>query len=122
MIDRQFVILVVDDEEPIRILIGNELEERGFEVILASSGDHAVEVLGAARHVDLIVTDVRMPGARNGFDLIEEALVASPSLRTIVISGYSDEIEKRSGVADRFLLKPFTMHVLGKEIEKLLAA
>jgi CheY-like chemotaxis protein len=103
------VILVVDDEEKIRKLIGEQLEDGGYKVILATSGDDAFEILQGTRHIDLIVTDVRMPDLMNGFDLIERALASRPDLRTIVMSGYTGESIQRAGLADRFLQKPFTL-------------
>jgi CheY-like chemotaxis protein len=116
------IILVVDDEERIRKLIGEQLEGEGYEVILAATGDDAFEILQGTPCIDLIVTDVRMPGAMNGFDLIERALASRPDLRTIIMSGYTGERTKRTGIADRFLQKPFTLSLLQIEVASLLAA
>lgn len=84
----RWVILVVDDEERIRTLIGDQLETVGYEVILAASGDDAFKILQGVTCIDLIVTDVRMPGAINGFDLVQKALADRPHLRTIIIRLY----------------------------------
>jgi len=116
------VILVVDDEEKIRKLIGEQLEDGGYEVILATNGDDAFEILQGTPHIDLIVTDVRMPGVMNGFDLIERALASRPDLRTIVMSGYTGDSIQRIGLADRFLQKPFTFRSLESEVKTLLFA
>jgi CheY-like chemotaxis protein len=116
------VILVVDDEERIRNVIGDLLMEGGYEVILAGSGDEAFEILAKVSHVDLIVTDVRMPGTINGFDLIERALACRPEMRTIVMSGYPGQDAHRVALADRFLQKPFTLGSFQKEVKTLLAA
>lgn len=116
------VILIVDDEEKIRKLIGEHLQDEGYEVILAVSGDDAVEILQGTPNIDLIVTDVRMPGVMNGFDLLERALASRPDLRTIVMSGYTGESIQRTGLADRFLQKPFTLRSLESEVKSLLAA
>ncbi len=116
------VILVVDDEERIRKLIGEQLEDEGYEVMLAANGDDAFEILQGTSRIDLIVTDVRMPGAMNGFDLIERALASRPDLRTIIMSGYTGESTQRTGLADRFLQKPFTLRSLETEVKNLLAA
>jgi CheY-like chemotaxis protein len=116
------VILVVDDEEKIRNLIGDQLEAVGYEVILAASGDDAFEILQETLRIDLIVTDVKMPGAINGFDLVQKALASRPHLRTIIISGYTGESTQRTGQADRFIQKPFTLWSLENEVRILLAA
>jgi CheY-like chemotaxis protein len=118
---RRSVILVVDDEEKILTLIGEQLEGEGYDVILASSGDDAFDILKGTSRIDLIVTDVRMPGVMNGFDLIERATAGRPDLRTIVMSGYSGE-SARAGLADCFLRKPFTFVSLEREVKALLAA
>ncbi|RYF24254.1 MAG: response regulator [Oxalobacteraceae bacterium] len=118
----RWVILVVDDEERIRTLIGDQLETVGYEVILAASGDDAFKILQGVTCIDLIVTDVRMPGAINGFNLVQKALADRPHLRTIIISGYTGESIQRAGLADRFLQKPFTLRTLENEVRNLLAA
>lgn len=118
----RWVILVVDDEERIRTLIGDQLETVGYEVILAASGDDAFKILRGVTCIDLIVTDVRMPGAINGFNLVQKALADRPHLRTIIISGYTGENIQRAGLADRFLQKPFTLRTLENEVRSLLAA
>lgn len=122
MFRRRSVILVVDDEEKIRKLIGDQLAEEGYQVIFAVSGDDAFRILKSTVHVDLIVTDVRMPGVMNGFDLIEQALARRPDLRTIVMSGYTGEEARHPMLADRFIQKPFTWAVLESEVKSLLAA
>ena len=116
------LILVVDDEERIRKLISELLEGEGYEVIQAASGDDAFTILQDTPRISLIVTDVRMPGAMNGFDLIERALARRPDLRTIIMSGYTGERTRRRGLADRFLEKPFTLKSLETEVKSLLAA
>ncbi len=122
MVGGRSVILVVDDEERIRKLIGEQLEDSGYQVLLAACGDDAFMILQNAPHIDLIVTDVRMPGALNGFDLIERALANRPALRTIIMSGYVGENTFRAGIADHFLQKPFTLRSLESEVRRLLAA
>lgn len=116
-----FVILVVDDEDLIRELVGEQLENRGYEVILASSADAAFEILHNTPRIDLIVTDVRMPGLMNGFDLVERAVARRPNLRTIIMSGYTAGSGQLIARADRFLTKPFTLASLEKEVRSLLS-
>lgn len=116
------VILVVDDEPMIRSLIRQELTESGYEVFEAGNGDEALGIVESTSNIDLILTDVRMPGRLNGFDLIERVLASYPRMRVIVMSGYTGQASTRFGLADRYLRKPFTMSFLERHIRELLAA
>jgi len=116
------VILVVDDEEKIRIMICEQLEEAGYHVSSAENADIAIKMVSTLSHIDLLVTDVRMPGTIDGFDLIQLAVARLPHLRTLAISGFTGESAHRLHLADRFLAKPFTMGKLEREVETLLAA
>lgn len=122
MDSRRFVVLVVDDEDRIRSMIGEQLSDDGYDVILAPNGDAALEILQSDALIDLIITDVRMPGKLNGFDLVAEAGRLRPFLRTIIMSGYSLEAGRLMSGADRFLAKPFTMRTLESQVQILLAA
>lgn len=113
-------ILVVDDEERIRTMIGEHLDDCGFKTVLACNGDNAFLLVQKTLEIDLIITDVRMPGILNGFDLIERTLATRPGLRTIVMSGFTDEAEARQHIANRFLVKPFTMTFLENAVCSLL--
>jgi len=113
-------ILVVDDEERIRTMIGEHLDECGFKVLLACNADNALSAVNSFPEIDLVITDVKMPGALNGFDFIERAYVTRPSLRTIAMSGFTEEAQTRRHVAHRFLKKPFTMTFLENEVYGLL--
>jgi DNA-binding NtrC family response regulator len=113
-------ILVVDDEERIRTMIGEHLDEYGFKVLLACNADNALSAVNSFPEIDLVITDVKMPGALNGFDFIERAYVTRPSLRTIAMSGFTEEAQTRRHVAHRFLKKPFTMTFLENEVYGLL--
>lgn len=113
-------ILVVDDEERIRTMIGEHLDECGFKVLLACNADNALSAVNSFPEIDLVITDVKMPGALNDFDFIERAYVTRPSLRTIAMSGFTEEAQTRRHVAHRFLKKPFTMTFLENEVYGLL--
>jgi len=113
-------ILVVDDEDRIRTMIAEHLDECGFKVLLARNADDALLAVNDLPEIDLVITDVKMPGTLNGFDFIERAYVTRPSLQTIVMSGFTEEAETRRHVAHRFLKKPFTMTCLESEVYDLL--
>jgi CheY-like chemotaxis protein len=82
------VALVVDDEPLIRLPVSWALEERGFEILEAGSGDEALALLEDGLHVDLLITDVRMPGSVDGFELVDHARrLRGAALPIIVMSG-----------------------------------
>lgn len=104
-------ILVVDDDPEVREILAETLAEFGYGVIQAGSGEEALPMLGTRDGVNLIITDVRMPGM-SGLELIEQARARSPSLRVILISGYF----LPQPIAVRFLKKPFHMHELASAV------
>lgn len=112
------VVLVVDDEEPIRVMLKDILQQLGYDVISADSGDAALLTLSGTLPIDVILTDILMPGEANGFDLIEQARTLRPSIPAIAMSGYIARHEDKIALADCFLHKPFTISAL----ERALAA
>ena len=103
-------VLVVDDQEILRVLMCKTLERGGFDVITASNGPDALSLFRDAEpQVDLLVTDYRMPGM-TGLELARECCSLNPDLNVLYISGSSPgdalrtelELERR-----RFLAKPF---------------
>jgi len=97
-------ILVVDDEDDLRDLVRDVLESRGFTVLDAASGDAALKILeGDFLRIDLLFTDVRMPGNLNGFALAERAkairLISPSSSRR---GSRSPKSRKRSPRSSRF--------------------
>jgi CheY-like chemotaxis protein len=119
-LSRFTTILLVEDDNVIRMLVNEYLEEFGYRVVVVASGDDALPILVNNKEIDLLITDVRMPGKLNGFDLIEEASRLRLTLKTIVMSGHTGETNNRADVADRFIAKPFTVNNLGIAIESLL--
>src|SRR6266567_1158735 len=80
-------ILVVDDDEEVREILVETLEEFGYSVVQAESGEEALRMLRASGEVGMLITDVRMPGI-SGLELAEVASRLDPSLRVILMSGY----------------------------------
>jgi CheY-like chemotaxis protein len=99
-------VLLVEDEELLRLVIGEELRDRGFEVIEANDGAVAVEVLAKGASIDLLVTDIRMPGALSGWDVAEQARNLRPGLPVIYATGFSDDAP-RIVPGGRFFKKPY---------------
>lgn len=100
-------ILLVEDEEPVRMFGARALRNKGYKVIEAASGEQALEVLRDARNVDTI-SDVMMPGM-DGITLVRLVRMEYPQIRVILISGYSEDMVAPSETLEadiRFLAKP----------------
>jgi DNA-binding response OmpR family regulator len=109
-------VLVVEDEVLIRALIADELRAEGFLVIEAATADQALSYFQAGVQVDLVLTDIEMPGSINGVDLIQRLRVVSPNLPTVLTSGISPDAHE----ADAFVSKPFDMREMVALIATLL--
>ncbi len=110
-------ILLVEDEWLVRATLADEFREGGFEVIEAGSGDEALGVC-ARCGFDLLVTDIRMPGATNGWDLAEHCRASHPELPVIYISGFSD-VAPRPVPGAVMLQKPFRLETFGQIVREL---
>jgi len=115
-----FVILVVDDDVAVRALIANVLRKEGYQVLNASNGEHALEILKAhAGPVHLLLTDFVMPGM-NGIELATAVRNERQGTTVLVISGYtSSQIVAEEEKLD-FLQKPMAPHKLLEKVRELL--
>jgi two-component system cell cycle sensor histidine kinase/response regulator CckA len=101
-------VLLVEDEDGIRKLARFTLEGQGYEVIEADGGEAALELLTPGRRIDLLVTDLIMPGM-DGRELAARLRAARPDAGVVFMSGYVPESLRLDGVPDAlFLAKPFT--------------
>ncbi len=105
-------VLVVEDEWLVRDVIARELEEVGFRVVEAETGEAALAVVQeTTRRIDLLLTDIRMPGKVDGWRLAEEARSLRPELPVIYASGYS-HVQPRQEPKSVYLSKPFPMSLV----------
>jgi two-component system cell cycle sensor histidine kinase/response regulator CckA len=121
---RQGIILLVEDEDGVRRLAKQILELAGYEVLAAADGREALALAqGEDRTIDLVLTDVIMPGLRG--PQVVEALAASGRVRRAVLfSGYPEGLSDagpRGVVAWQFLAKPFTSRQLLEAIDGVLS-
>lgn len=105
-------ILVVEDEVLIRMLVVDELRDADYDVVEAGSADEALELLGTLAPVDLIISDVRMPGSIDGLGLLAAVKAKCPRMPFIVTSGHIEPSLAIQKGADQFLPKPFSTHVV----------
>jgi len=118
----QPVVLLVEDEELVRVMTQRYLCASGFTVLAASTGADAVRLIAAARpHVDVVLTDVVMPGM-SGPDLVRrlDPMLDEPAV--IFMSGYTaDKLGPLEGSTE-FVSKPFALDALAKTLECVISA
>jgi len=116
-------ILVVEDAEGLRELARRLLERQGYTVLIAANGDEALRLFEANPSIDVLLTDVVMPGT-SGPDLSRQLIKRRPALKVIYMSGYTDEAIVKHGVLNpgiALLNKPFTSEALGRKIREVLS-
>jgi PAS domain S-box-containing protein len=115
-------VLVVEDSEGLRALAGRLLERQGYKVLAAANADEARRLFDENPSIDVILTDVAMPGA-SGAELTRRLVAQRPALKVIYMSGYTEETIVHHGVLDpgiAFLHKPFTSETLGRKVREVL--
>jgi CheY-like chemotaxis protein len=114
------IILLVEDEFLIRLMLGEALRDEGFIVLEASDGDEGLAVLQSGQAVDVMITDVRMPGGIDGMELTRRSKGLAPARPVIVCSGHL--LPTESEPADAFFAKPYSAEALIEEIGRLMGA
>ena len=102
-------ILVVEDELLVRIMVSDFLREAGYHVIEACNADEAVSILNSGTRIDLVLTDVRMPGSMDGLGLLQYLQDRSPRLPVILTSGHLLPADAIARGAAHFLGKPYSL-------------
>ena len=117
-------VLIVDDEPTVRMLVSDVLSELGYTAVEATDGAGGLRVLQSDARVDLLVTDVGLPGGMNGRQLADAARASRPGLKVLFITGFAeialfdnDRIEPGMAV----LTKPFAVDVLAARIREMIA-
>ena len=117
-------ILIVDDEPTVRMLVTDLLEELGYTVIAAADGNTGLATIYSGTRIDLLITDVGLPGGVNGRQLAQVGLARRPNLKVLFVTGYPEDAATRSGQLRSgmaVLVKPFAMDALLNEIKRLIA-
>jgi PAS domain S-box-containing protein len=118
-------VLVVDDEPVVRMLVADTLGELGYQAIEAGDGASALKVLESDVRVDLLITDVGLPGGFNGAQLAEEGRRQRPDLKVLFITGYAENAAISSGrlaPGMHVMSKPFAMDKLAARIRSIIAS
>jgi PAS domain S-box-containing protein len=114
------IVLVVDDGKAMRMLVAEMLRLNGYEALVAGSAEEAMAVCDKTPHIDVLVTDVVMPGI-TGPELAQRMVALRPRLRVVFMSGYKEAPAVKKGVwGAGFLQKPFGAPDLLRKIEEQL--
>lgn len=115
------LVLIVDDDEAVRITLYKVIKSNGLEADLASSGQQALEMTGKT-HYDLILLDVNMPGT-DGFSVVQKLRSRGIKTPIIIVSGRQEDYDTLYGLdigADDYVTKPFNPIVLGAKVKALI--
>ncbi|WP_244876899.1 ATP-binding protein [Acidocella facilis] len=116
-------VLVVDDEPSVRMLVMEVLEELGYAAIEAADGPAGLRVLQSDMRIDLLVTDVGLPGGMNGRQMADAARATRPALNVLFITGYAENAIIGNGHLEpgmHVLTKPFALETLAARIKELI--
>lgn len=115
------VVLIVEDEPLVRMLGADVLEEAGFEVVEAFNGDEALQVLEARPDIDVLFTDVNMPGSLDGLDLARVVHARRPDIKLLISSGQVRLSDEQIPDAGRFLPKPYAPEAIVRHVRELIS-
>jgi PAS domain S-box-containing protein len=117
-------VLIVDDDEAVRMLVTEVLQELGYAAIEAADGTSGLNLLQSNARIDLLITDVGLPGGMNGRQIADAARVGRPDLKVLFITGYAENAVVRNGYLEagmQMMIKPFTMEALATRIQNVIA-
>ncbi|RZJ47342.1 MAG: PAS domain S-box protein [Brevundimonas sp.] len=116
-------VLLIDDEPTVRMLAAEVLGDAGYTVIEAVDGPSGLQILNSDVRLDLLVTDVGLPGGLNGRQVADAARIKRPDLRVLFITGYAENAAVGNGLLDAgmaVLTKPFVMTDLINKVGELI--
>ena len=112
-------VLIVEDEVVIRLLMADELRSQGIHVLEASNAEEALTILESALPVQVLFTDIRMPGRLDGIGLTRLARERFPHIKLMLTSSQPEGYTRES--ADVFVFKPYDLSAVVRHVEALLA-
>ncbi|TVR06065.1 MAG: response regulator [Salinarimonadaceae bacterium] len=115
-------ILVVEDDDLVRAYVVQQLDSLGYQVSEAPDGPTALAVIRERSDIDLLFTDIVLPGGMSGYDLAEAAGRLRPELRVLYTSGYSEESIARYDRPDpggELLKKPYRRQELARRLRSI---
>ncbi|MCH5556519.1 PAS domain-containing hybrid sensor histidine kinase/response regulator [Pseudomonas syringae] len=118
-------ILIVDDEPTVRMLLTDALGDLGYTLIEAADSLAGLKLLRSDVHIDLLITDVGLPGGMNGRQMADAGREVRPHLKTLFITGYAENAaigDEQLGPGMRVLTKPFAIEALAARVQELMGA
>jgi CheY-like chemotaxis protein len=116
-------VLVIDDEPLVRMLVTDVLRELGYAAIEAADGSAGLKILRSAARIDLLITDIGLPGGMDGGQVAEEARKLRPAVKVLFITGFAEKAVLSHGHIEAgmsVLTKPFAMEALASRVKGLL--
>ncbi len=113
------VVLVVDDEPTVRMLVNEVLQELGYAAIEAADGRSGLKILQSEARIDLLITDVGLPGGMNGRQLADAARIVRSDLKVLLITGYAENVAIGDGQLEpgmQVMTKPFALGALATRL------
>ncbi len=117
------VVLVIDDEPTVRMLIVDVLEEAGYIPLEAHDGQSGLKILQSEAKIDLLITDVGLPGGMNGRQVADAARLTRPDLKILFVTGYAENAAVGNGHLEpgmEVITKPFVMTELAAKITEII--
>ncbi len=117
-------VLVVDDEQTVPMLVAEVLADLGYNAIEAEDGAAGLKVWNSKTRVDLLVTDVGLPGGMNGRQVADAARVARPDLKVLFTTGYAENAVLSHDDLDpgmHVMTKPFALEALASRLREVIA-
>ena len=115
------MLIVVDDDEGVRVLLKELLLDRGYDVITAQDGDEGLAQIEHEPRLSLVITDIRMPGI-NGWELARRATEVRAGLKVLYITGYPGEQASDDAPPGPLLRKPWRAEEFYRYIEQLIGS
>lgn len=116
-------VLIVEDDPAVRVLVSTVLSDLGYAFIEAGDADSAMPILNSAQRIDLMISDVGLPGM-NGRQLAEIGRQYRPQLKVLFITGYAEHAAVRGGFLDpgmQMITKPFTFDLLTAKVREMIS-
>jgi CheY-like chemotaxis protein len=116
-------VLVIEDEPVVRMVMIEVLEEAGYVAIEASDGPAGLKILQSDARIDLLITDVGLPGGMNGRQVADAARVTRPDLKVLFVTGYAENAAIGNGHLEpgmHVITKPFVMTELGNKAREMI--
>lgn len=123
-VEKSVTVLVVEDEPAVRMVIVAMLSDRRFTVLEAHSGRSGLNVLETSVRIDLLLTDVGLPGGMNGRQLADAARRLRPGLKVLFLTGYAESAAVGSGRMEQgmeVMTKPFDLVALGNRVQNMIS-